>query len=194
MQGFLSFSILFALLAAIVLLFVGIIRAIMKKKSGKVFAAMGICFAYVLLGFVAIGIIVSVDSASKVKVAAATATTVRAETESEYKNSCVHVFYETLSRNPENYIGQRIYTTGEISQLVSNDGYMLYEDSDSSGDTYMTMRWYIGINHPESNRILEGDTVIFYGEFRGIKNYTSVLGAGEEAMGMKAKYYEITQN
>jgi len=163
----------------------------MRKKSGKVFAAMGICFAVILIGFVATGILLVFTNAKEAKIEAAATTTARVVTEAEYKKGCYHLSYETLSRNPDSYLGEKYAITGEIVQLISDDGYMLYEDSDPSGDTYMTMRWYIGIDHPENNRILEGDTVTFYGVFRGVREYTSVLGAGEEAMGLEAKYYEI---
>lgn len=192
MQFALSWLAVLALLVAIVLLFVGIIRAIIKRKSGKAFAAMGICLGVVFACFIAMGVLVSLDSAAADKAAQATATTVRAETESEYKSYCVNTSYETLSRNPEHYVGKRIHITGKVSQLISDDGYMLYEDDNISGDTYMTMRWYVGFDHPDSNRILEGDTITFYGVFRGIKEYTSVLGVDEQAMGMEAEYYEIS--
>lgn len=80
-------------------------------------------------------------------------------------NSAVNVEYDDLIRNPEKYVGTVIKIQVKIEQelvggILTDSGYR----GTSGGD-----EWYISYELPEgSSRIIEGDTVTFYGTFDGL--------------------------
>ena len=80
-------------------------------------------------------------------------------------NSAVNVEYNDLIRNPEKYVGTVIKIQVKIAQemvggILTASGYRGYSGDDE---------WYISYELPEgSSRIIEGDTVTFYGTFDGL--------------------------
>jgi hypothetical protein len=109
----------------------------------------------------------------------------------DYKMSASTVNYDALIRNPSNYIGQIIKVTVRIAQVMPGGvlreaGYRGYEGSGTSNE------WYIAYDLPDgSSRILDGDTVTFYGEFTGLTTITRGLtGARVEVPRLKAQYHD----
>lgn len=115
--------------------------------------------------------------------------------EEDYKASCVQMPpYAELSRNPNTYINQNITCTGQVIQ-VQEDGNTITLRVNVNKNEYGT--WedtcyveYVKKTENES-RILENDIITLYGEFKGIKNYTAVLGNQISVPLIKANYIFI---
>lgn len=115
---------------------------------------------------------------------------------SAYMTKCKSVSYKELARNPKKYEGQLIKFTGEVIQVqeaqsmlyynvyridVTYKGYGYYDDT-----VYVT---YDGYGSDE--RILEDDIVTFYGEFKGLKTYETVMGASVTIPHVEAEYIVV---
>lgn len=119
--------------------------------------------------------------------------------EDEYKKQCKTLKYEDLARNPEKYKGQKIKIEVEVKQIMNGglfyqSGYRAYQDYDfDKFDTYLKEEWFVSYELPEnSERILEDDIVIFYGEYNGTIEMTrSLTNTKEFIPNIKAEYYTI---
>lgn len=89
--------------------------------------------------------------------------------------------YKSVSRNPDNYLGMYFSIKGEVLQVEES------EDTDHPGnyfaeyrvalDEYYDEVVYLGYYRIKGeSRMLEGDTISFYGFFNGLHSYTTVLG------------------
>lgn len=109
-----------------------------------------------------------------------------------YKEECEEIKYNDLARNPDDYIGQKIKVTVEISQVL-NGAYMGYEDySYKRGKTYLDKLWEISYGLPdEGSRILENDLVTFYGTYYGLYSYETVMGGENTVPALIAVTHEI---
>lgn len=85
-----------------------------------------------------------------------------------------NISYKDLSRTPDKYKGKAICYTGEVVQLVEGDGVNALRVA-INGD-YNNM-FYLEYK-PEiiSERVLENDTITFYGIYYGIYQYESAFG------------------
>ena len=109
---------------------------------------------------------------------------------SAYMSKCQTISYNELARNPGKHEGKMVKFTGKVFQVseglfsttymisVTNKGYGYYDDN-----VYVT---YYGDN--EDSRILEDDIVTFYGEYKGLKTYETVMGASRTIPQVTAKY------
>ena len=110
-----------------------------------------------------------------------------------YKSKCKTISYDSLARSPKKYKGQLVKFYGRVVQVqesdsalyysvyrinVGNDGYGYYDDT-----VYVTFSDY-----GSSNRILEDDMVTFYGEYQGLKTYTTVMGGSVTIPHVQAEY------
>ena len=114
--------------------------------------------------------------------------------ESEYKETCEMVEYNNLARTPEKYVGKGIASQGEVVQIV----YPEYGN-------IATLRIALGfgfVDYSEiilatadisQKRILEGDTLYFYGDFSGMESYESVLGSKITLPYVDIKYFDIAE-
>lgn len=115
---------------------------------------------------------------------------------SAYMSKCKSISYNELARNPKKYEGQLVKFTGEVIQVqdaqsalyysvyridVTYQGYGYYDDT-----VYVT---YDGYDSEE--RILEDDIVTFYGEYKGLKTYETVMGASVTIPHVEAKYIVV---
>ncbi len=113
-----------------------------------------------------------------------------------YMAKCESISYEDLARSPQQYEGQLVKFTGEVIQVqesgswlyynvyrinVTNNGYGYYDDT-----VYVT---YDGYGAEE--RILEDDIVTFYGEYKGLKTYETIMGASITIPHIEAKYIVV---
>ena len=102
-----------------------------------------------------------------------------------YKKLCSVYVCKDVERNPDDYVGKYMKVTGKVLQS-QND---IYRVKDSDGST-----WYITYKIKDGeSRILEDDTVTFYGECNGLKTYTALLGQEVTIPELKAEYAEISQ-
>lgn len=106
----------------------------------------------------------------------------------DYKKEAKTVDYDKLVREPDKYVGEIIKVKIKISQImvggwITESGYHGYQDKNE---------WYVKYELPEgSPRILENDTVTFYGEFTGLEKVTRALtGTKVEVPKIAAKYHE----
>lgn len=102
-----------------------------------------------------------------------------------YKSLCSVYVSKDVERNPDDYVGKYMKVTGTVLQAQSD----IYRVKDSDGST-----WYITYKIKDGeSRILEDDTVTFYGECNGLKTYTALLGQEVTIPELKAEYAEISQ-
>ena len=108
--------------------------------------------------------------------------------ETNYKVIAETISYDNLIRNPDQYKGEIIKITVKISQimgggLLSDEGYAGKQNGNE---------WYISYKLPEgSSRIIENDTVTFYGEYMGVEEMTRALTNTKTYIPrIKAKYHE----
>lgn len=114
--------------------------------------------------------------------------------EEEYKTRCGSIAYKDIARNPTDYEGKLAVFRGKVIQVqemgksvvlrinVTQGNYGLWEDT-----IYVDYRR----KSDTESRILKEDIVTLYGEIKGIKNYTSVLGNQISIPHIKAEYISI---
>ena len=103
--------------------------------------------------------------------------------DAKYKTICESISYTELARNPQKYEGRNVKFTGTVLQVMEDTylgktivslrvatkwGYSQYIDD----VVYVT---YVMDNN--APRILEDDTVTFYGVYSGLYTYETVMGA-----------------
>ncbi|VVB85121.1 zinc-ribbon domain protein [uncultured archaeon] len=96
----------------------------------------------------------------------------------ETKSKALNISYDDLMRNNENYIGKIVYYRGRILQVneISNGKYALRvaTKKESYGGYLEEVIW---VNY-KGSRLLENDLIDIWGEVKGLKSYTAVLGNG----------------
>lgn len=115
-------------------------------------------------------------------------------TEDEYKAGCEMISYTDIARNPQNYKGIRAVFRGEVAQVMENGNDVVLRVSVTEGDFGIwTDTIYVDYTRKSSNesRILEEDIITMYGEIKGLKSYTAVLGNEVSIPHFVAKYIEI---
>lgn len=180
------------------------------KNTKRIIAIICACFAlFVCLGI--LGAIFGEDESSSSSPApssdiqtAVNSSEPPKETKEEYLASCETISYEQLVRNPDDYAGKRIAVKIGISQILtkgilSSGGYRGYEDYEFSldsygenGNTYLQKEWFISYDTEQTPRILENDTVVFYGEYSGLTTMKRALTRTKEQVPLlNAEYHEI---
>jgi hypothetical protein len=88
---------------------------------------------------------------------------------------------EQLARTPGKYRGKIVVTGGKVSQVLPNPDddtqviLMVQSETDPFGANSTTMVVYKHFD--PDNRILEGDRVILWGSYEGLRSYDTVLHA-----------------
>ena len=102
-----------------------------------------------------------------------------------YINSCSTVSYNDVERNPSNYKGRKIKVTGKVIQVV--EGW--FNTVTLRVESNYNNIWYVTYTREENeSRILEKDNITLYGECKGVKTYTTILGGSETIPSVDAKY------
>ncbi len=121
-------------------------------------------------------------------------------TPDEYKSQCQEVSYNDIMRNPDQYIGQKFKITAKIivaSQKWSTGTYYKAYTDDGSGMYLDKMVWIFDKRDENANdyiKLLEGDTVTFYGEFNGLQSTRNALnGENGEDFSLDAYYVDIVE-
>jgi len=164
------------LLFSLVLLFFGYIikgrgsEAVAKpseKKKMSILKKIGIGAGIFFLVIIALGIIGSMIS---------TPTKTSTLSEDEIKSTALkNITYDDLMRNVENYKGKVIYYRGEVIQVSQGigDNYDLRIGvTPNEFGIYNDIIW---VNY-RGSRVLENDLVDLWGNVKGLKTYTAVLG------------------
>ena len=107
----------------------------------------------------------------------------------QYK-SHANGWYGDVARNPQNYRNKYLFFSGTVVQVCSE------ATSSSSYSTYRvaTYRGYdnvvfVYIKNYGKSRILEGDTISFYGIFDGLYSYKTVVGTTLTVPSVKVEVY-----
>lgn len=107
----------------------------------------------------------------------------------EYKTKATKIKYEDLLREPYKYKGEIIEVTIKISQIMSGG---IFTEAGYAGKQGKD-EWYINYKLSEySPRILEGDTIRFYGEFDDLAEMKRALTKTKVFIPkLNAKYFEL---
>ena len=122
--------------------------------------------------------------------------------EQEYKNLCEKIDYDTIARNPEGTLKNKVYGTGEIVQMVGEEDGMLYfrinvtpvMNWDDTEISYYadTMLAYTD-KYDKNNKLLEDDIINFWGMAAGETTYETVLGSNKTVPMIQIDYYELAE-
>ena len=119
--------------------------------------------------------------------------TKKAQDINDYKNSAQTISYENLIRRPDDYKGQVVKVTLKITQIFDNSGVLGFLYEKGYAGTQSGNEWVIKYELPENaSRIIDGDTVTFYGEFNGLQERTRAFGGSKVYIPhLIAKYHVI---
>lgn len=120
------------------------------------------------------------------------------EIEEEYKASCQEYKYKDVLRNPDEYIGERIKITVEISTVFSEDWstptryYFAYSETEPGSGYYWGDRYAIFDTRVDNSlKLLEDDIIVVYGEISSPQETESWLVNSEEIFCIDMKYVEL---
>ena len=115
-------------------------------------------------------------------------------TEEEYKSECEEIGYKDLARTPDDYAGSKVTVTGEIMQVQESGSEAIYL-MNITEDEYGFWEDLVWINAPldQNNRYLEDDIVQIWGEYQGIRTYSTVMSAENSVPEINAEYLELIE-
>ena len=118
----------------------------------------------------------------------------------EYKAQCQELNYNDVMRNPDQYKGQKFKITVQIytaSEKISSGRYFKTFTDDGSGVYFDKLVWVIDKRDDKADnyvKLLEGDTVTFYGEFDGLqKSKNTISDEKTEDLALNAYYADIVK-
>lgn len=118
----------------------------------------------------------------------------------EYKAQCQELNYNDVMRNPDQYKGQKFKITVQIytaSEKISSGRYFKTFTDDGSGAYFDKLVWVIDKRDDKADsyvKLLEGDTVTFYGEFDGLqKSKNAISDEKTEDLALNAYYADIVK-
>lgn len=113
-----------------------------------------------------------------------------------YKKNCEEYTYEKIARNPGKVKGEFVKLTGEVIQVMENDGSVELRvniTKNSYGYYSDTVYVYYPMKSKDGDRILEDDIITIYGKLAGTETYTSVLGSEVTLPKINAEYIEFNK-
>ena len=118
--------------------------------------------------------------------------------EEEYKKLCKEYNYKDVLRNPENYIGEKIVITLEISSVheksLSNPTkyYFAYSESEPESGFYFGDRYGVFDKRENTDlKLLKDDVIKVYGEIADPQQTQSIIVMSEELFCIDMKYVEL---
>lgn len=114
----------------------------------------------------------------------------------DYKSKCKEYTYEKMARNPGKVKGKFAKLTGEVIQVMENDGSVELRvniTKNSYGYYSDTVYVYYPMKSKDGDRILEDDIITIYGKLAGTETYTSVLGSEVTLPKINAEYIEFNK-
>ena len=109
----------------------------------------------------------------------------------EFIDSAQTIPYDDLIREPDKYEGEIIKITIKVTQLFEGGGALGFLYEKGYAGTQNGNDWRVEYQLPEGERrIIEGDTVTFYGVFNGVRRETIALtGTSVYIPHLKASYH-----
>ena len=165
---------LLGFIGAIVSITMTIISAV--KKSSKVkFWSIGIAVCFVLFF---VGAVISGNNQNSTA-SSSTENVTTVVNIQQFQSQCQNISYDELARNPNKYPSSKVTFTGKVIQVMEAGNSVTYRinvTADETGD-YATDTLLVTYK-PKANesRILEDDTVVLYGTYKGLQSYQSTLG------------------
>lgn len=105
----------------------------------------------------------------------------------EYKALCSEIDYKTVARSPSQYVGKYLKIQGKVVQVQGeSDAILRVNQNDDLNQT-----WYVTGTMLSNYRVLDGDSIIMYGECSGTTTYNTVLGAEITVPSLKMQYYVV---
>lgn len=104
----------------------------------------------------------------------------------QYKDSCESISYDSLSRDPDQYEGEKVKFSGRILQVIEGDysvGFRIATKGRYDNVVYVTYYYSDG-----ESRFLEDDNVSFYGVSKGLLTYESTGSGNITIPSVSAKY------
>lgn len=114
---------------------------------------------------------------------------VPAPTPDEFKSACATLPYDELARFPDRNVAKQLMITGEIIQVTEDESGGIYRLKLNDDYDQIVMIIYQGSF--DQGKILDGDTVTFWGNYGGTISYDSTMGGNITIPGMLALYYGI---
>lgn len=114
--------------------------------------------------------------------------------EEEYKAGCESISYIDIARNPNNYVGRKAVFKGKVIQVQEYGKDIVLRVNVTKGEYNI---WddtiYVDYQRKDDNesRVLTDDIITMYGEVKGIKSYTTVLGNKISIPHLDVEYIEI---
>ena len=111
----------------------------------------------------------------------------------EYKINSTTVSYDNLVRRPDDYIGEVLAVRIRVTQIMGEgDGFFAALLESGYHGREGNNEWFIKYELPEgASRVLEGDTITFYGEFDGLRQFTRAIGGTRVSLPqLNARYHE----
>lgn len=97
----------------------------------------------------------------------------------EYKAKSILISYEDLARQTEKYVGEKAKYTGQVIQVQEIYGNQITLRVNVTKGEYGIYKDTIWINYKYKegeNRVLENDIINVWGEIKGRKSYSAILG------------------
>lgn len=110
----------------------------------------------------------------------------QAETENNYKITAKTIPYRTIARNPDQYKSTIVTYTGRVLQVMESGNKLTFRIGVGTNMDDVFMVSYRKLS--TESRILEDDVLTFYGEFKGITKYTTVLDQEISVPEVNARY------
>ncbi|MCB6366643.1 hypothetical protein LI291_10710 [Intestinibacillus massiliensis] len=117
------------------------------------------------------------------------------EVKADYIEECKNFSYETVARDPNQYVGAKAVFNGKVVQVMESGDRVTLLIGVTKTDFGYEDIVYVDYTRKDKNesRILEDDIVTVYGEMNGLKKYISVMFSEENAPWVNAKYIDIQQ-
>lgn len=123
-----------------------------------------------------------------------TTTTTTSLSASDYKAQCKKLDYRKVLRNDIDYLGEKVYWFGKVSQSIGYGSYMVYVNC--SKNSYAKSGYVcddaIYVDYNGSENFVEDDMVKIWGTVGMNYTYTTVLGASNTIPKVWAEYMECT--
>lgn len=121
-------------------------------------------------------------------------------TETEYKAMCKEYRYKDVLRDPASYVGEKIKITVQLQQKLEGgfiDTYTYFRayDDESGMEWYFDNEYIIfDDRYDQSEKLLEEDIILVYGEIKEPEEITRALtNTEEEVFSISMKYAELIE-
>lgn len=114
-------------------------------------------------------------------------------TEEVKQNAVDNLSYEELFRNNSQYVGKIVHYVGKIIQAQEDSSNSYTMRVNVTEKKYGLWEDDIFLNY-QGNRVLEDEIVEFWGEVKGVKKYTTVLGASRSIPEIAVLRLEVLKN